>query len=393
MKTLTCCAVLLLTAASALADDTTRLWYRRPAAAWNQALPVGNGRLGAMVFGGVQEERIQLNEDTVWAGEYRDRVNPQAAASLAEVRRLLTAGRGGGGAGARRQDDGVDPAADAAVPDRRRPAAVVPAAGRVHAVRARPRPRHGRRARPLRVGRRRPTRARCSPRAVHQAIVIRLAERHAGEAVVLGHAPPRAGRGDAHGRRRPARDAGLGDPADGQLRPRTPDGRRLPRGDAGGRRPAGARAARARASSWKAPTRPCSWWPPRPRCARRTRRRACRRAIDGVTAALSAGHAWRSRDCDALARGARRRLPALLPPRRASPRRARVGPADRRAARAREDRRRRSPAGGALLPVRPLPADLEQPPGHDGRRTCRGSGTTRSRRRGTASTRSTSTPR
>ncbi len=53
MKTLTCCAVLLLTAASAVADDTTRLWYRQPAAAWNQALPVGNGRLGAMVFGGV----------------------------------------------------------------------------------------------------------------------------------------------------------------------------------------------------------------------------------------------------------------------------------------------------------------------------------------------------
>lgn len=51
------------------------LWYRRPAAAWNEALPVGNGRLGAMVFGGTQSERIQLNEDTVWAGEKRDRNN------------------------------------------------------------------------------------------------------------------------------------------------------------------------------------------------------------------------------------------------------------------------------------------------------------------------------
>jgi alpha-L-fucosidase 2 len=78
-----------------LSDLTPRLWYRQPAANWNQALPIGNGRLGAMVFGGVQEERLQLNEDTVWAGEYRDRVNPQAAASLPEVRRLLMAGRGG----------------------------------------------------------------------------------------------------------------------------------------------------------------------------------------------------------------------------------------------------------------------------------------------------------
>jgi alpha-L-fucosidase 2 len=68
------------------------LWYRQPAASWNEALPIGNGRLGAMVFGGVQTERIQLNEDTIWAGEKRDRTNPQAAANLAEVRRLLFAG-------------------------------------------------------------------------------------------------------------------------------------------------------------------------------------------------------------------------------------------------------------------------------------------------------------
>jgi alpha-L-fucosidase 2 len=87
--------LVLLAPAAARADDTTRLWYGRPAAEWNQALPIGNGRLGAMVFGGVQEERLQLNEDSIWAGEYRDRVNPQAAASLAEVRRLLMAGRGG----------------------------------------------------------------------------------------------------------------------------------------------------------------------------------------------------------------------------------------------------------------------------------------------------------
>jgi alpha-L-fucosidase 2 len=70
-----------------------RLWYRQPALVWNEALPIGNGRLGAMVFGGVQAERVQLNEDTIWAGEKRDRLNPEAAANLPEVRRLLFAGK------------------------------------------------------------------------------------------------------------------------------------------------------------------------------------------------------------------------------------------------------------------------------------------------------------
>jgi alpha-L-fucosidase 2 len=69
------------------------LWYRTPAANWNEALPVGNGRLGAMVFGGVTDERLQLNEDTVWAGQKLDRINPAAAKAIPEIRRLLTAGR------------------------------------------------------------------------------------------------------------------------------------------------------------------------------------------------------------------------------------------------------------------------------------------------------------
>src|SRR5262249_41185145 len=69
------------------------LWYRQPAASWNEALPIGNGRLGAMVFGAIQSERIQLNEDTIWAGEKRDRNNPEGAKNLAEVRRLLFAGK------------------------------------------------------------------------------------------------------------------------------------------------------------------------------------------------------------------------------------------------------------------------------------------------------------
>ncbi|MCD6303471.1 MAG: glycoside hydrolase family 95 protein, partial [Planctomycetes bacterium] len=70
-----------------------RLWYRQPAKKWVEALPVGNGRLGAMVFGGVDTERIQLNEETVWAGRpiKRDRVG--AWKHLAEARRLIFAGK------------------------------------------------------------------------------------------------------------------------------------------------------------------------------------------------------------------------------------------------------------------------------------------------------------
>ena len=81
---------LLWTASIAAAADL--LWYRQPAANWNEALPIGNGRLGGMVFGGAESDRIQLNEDTVWAGEKRDRNNPEAAKNLPEIRRLLFAG-------------------------------------------------------------------------------------------------------------------------------------------------------------------------------------------------------------------------------------------------------------------------------------------------------------
>ena len=75
------------------ANGPLLLWYRQPAAAWVEALPVGNGRLGAMVFGGVGVERLQLNEDTLWAGGPRDVDNPRALENLPEVRRLLFEGR------------------------------------------------------------------------------------------------------------------------------------------------------------------------------------------------------------------------------------------------------------------------------------------------------------
>lgn len=69
------------------------LWYERPAVEWVEALPVGNGRLGAMVFGGINLERLQLNEDTLWAGGPYNPANPAARESLPEIRRLLAEGQ------------------------------------------------------------------------------------------------------------------------------------------------------------------------------------------------------------------------------------------------------------------------------------------------------------
>lgn len=66
-----------------------KLWYAQPAQEWTEALPIGNGRLGAMVFGGIQKERIQLNEETVWSGGPFERERPDAWQHLARARQLL----------------------------------------------------------------------------------------------------------------------------------------------------------------------------------------------------------------------------------------------------------------------------------------------------------------
>ena len=86
---------LLLAAAARAADsgDSLTLWYRQPATNWNSSLPIGNGRLGAMIFGGVEREHLQLNEDTLWAGGPYDPANTNALAALPEVRRLIFAGQ------------------------------------------------------------------------------------------------------------------------------------------------------------------------------------------------------------------------------------------------------------------------------------------------------------
>jgi alpha-L-fucosidase 2 len=74
-------------------ESPLRLWYQQPAKKWVEALPVGNGRLGAMVFGGVADERLQLNESTLWSGGPKDWNNPAARNVLPQVRAAVFAGR------------------------------------------------------------------------------------------------------------------------------------------------------------------------------------------------------------------------------------------------------------------------------------------------------------
>ena len=70
-----------------------KLWYAQPAAAWSEALPIGNGSLGAMLFGGSTHERIALNEDTFWSGHPHDMNRPGAAEAWREARALALSGR------------------------------------------------------------------------------------------------------------------------------------------------------------------------------------------------------------------------------------------------------------------------------------------------------------
>lgn len=71
----------------------TLIWFDQPAQKWNEALPIGNGRLGGMVFGSIEQEKIQFNEDSVWYGGPRDRNNPDAPRHLPLIRKLLFEGK------------------------------------------------------------------------------------------------------------------------------------------------------------------------------------------------------------------------------------------------------------------------------------------------------------
>lgn len=70
-----------------------KLWYNKPAQKWTEALPIGNGRLGAMIFGGVENDRIQFNQETLWTGAPNDYAHKGASKYLAQIRQLLADGK------------------------------------------------------------------------------------------------------------------------------------------------------------------------------------------------------------------------------------------------------------------------------------------------------------
>ena len=90
MRTFPILLFTFITFAGAVAQSDLKLWYKQPARNWNEALPVGNGRIGAMVFGKVNEELIQLNEETLWSGgPVNSNPNPGVASYLPAIRKAL----------------------------------------------------------------------------------------------------------------------------------------------------------------------------------------------------------------------------------------------------------------------------------------------------------------
>src|ERR1700754_870691 len=86
-------AVFLLLAVLEGRSQDSLLWYRQPAQKWTEALPIGNGRLGAMIFGGVGEDHLQFNESTLWSGRPRAFAREDAANYLTPIRKLLAEGK------------------------------------------------------------------------------------------------------------------------------------------------------------------------------------------------------------------------------------------------------------------------------------------------------------
>ncbi|MDR2385945.1 MAG: glycoside hydrolase N-terminal domain-containing protein, partial [Tannerella sp.] len=93
LKVIMLFCVTILLSCRTTEEGNWKLWYDAPAKAWVEALPLGNGRLGVMVFGNPLWERLQLNEETVWAGQPNSNGNPDALAALPDIRRLLFEGK------------------------------------------------------------------------------------------------------------------------------------------------------------------------------------------------------------------------------------------------------------------------------------------------------------
>lgn len=84
---------LILITAFSTAQNNNILWYENPASNWNEALPIGNGRIGGMLFGGVEHDKIQLNEETVWAGEPGNNITKDHYQDIQNIRKLLFDGK------------------------------------------------------------------------------------------------------------------------------------------------------------------------------------------------------------------------------------------------------------------------------------------------------------
>ena len=87
--------LLLIVSAASLFSEELKLWYNRPANVWVEALPIGNSRMGAMVYGGTEHETLQLNEETFWSGGPHNNNSPRFKENLAEIRSLIFNGRFG----------------------------------------------------------------------------------------------------------------------------------------------------------------------------------------------------------------------------------------------------------------------------------------------------------
>ncbi|SHG88756.1 alpha-L-fucosidase 2 [Flavobacterium fluvii] len=93
IKIIASCLLLSTSIFQGIAQQKLKLQYDKPAANWNEALPLGNGRLGAMVFGNPQKEELQLNEETVWAGEPGNNVPKNVFSNIEEIRKLIFEGK------------------------------------------------------------------------------------------------------------------------------------------------------------------------------------------------------------------------------------------------------------------------------------------------------------
>ena len=89
LKITICCIQLVCAVAHAQQGNGLKLWYNKPAVAWEEALPLGNGKTGAMVFGGLVTERLQLNDNTLWSAYPESGNNPNGPAVLPQVRQAV----------------------------------------------------------------------------------------------------------------------------------------------------------------------------------------------------------------------------------------------------------------------------------------------------------------